>query len=437
MRTFLTALLLLLSYPAFSASLTLTPAKDNTVIETQTLALSNGAGPFMFAGRTLMQMDGEQFRRGLLQFDLSAIPAGSTINDVTLNLHVVSFRANATAELHLAESDWGESTSNSGTPGGQGAPAEQGDATWLHAFLGGATWNNVGGDFSSTVSAATSYNSTGPISFNAAGLVNDVQNWLDGISPNYGWFIIGNEATSGTAVRFGSRENDAAALRPQLVIDFTPPPIMVQFNPAKDNSLYDTVDGGLSNGVGTSLYLGRTGNNGGNRLRRSVMQFDLSSIPSDAVVESVSLAVTLTAASNQASNFDGSLHMLLADWGEGTSNGGGSGAASTTNDATWLHRFYDTTSWNTAGGDFTAQASASSQFTTSNNETVTFDSTTDLVADVQTWVQNPSNNYGWILLGDEVTSPNARGIGSRESGTPPVLTIEYNLPDLIFDNGFE
>jgi len=54
---------------------------------------------------------------------------------------------------------------------------------------------------------------------------------------------------------------------------------------------------------------------------------------------------------------------LLADWGEGTSNatgglGEGGGGPATTNDATWVHRFYSTQLWNTPGGDFAAAASA-------------------------------------------------------------------------------
>jgi hypothetical protein len=76
-------------------------------------------------------------------------------------------------------------------------------------------------------------------------------------------------------------------------------------------------------------------------------------------VQSATLTLYNAEASNSATL---SLHRALASWGEGTSVATGNedaGAASTTNDATWIHRFYPGTSWTSAGGDFNATASAS------------------------------------------------------------------------------
>jgi hypothetical protein len=122
------------------------------------------------------------------------------------------------------------------------------------------------------------------------------------------------------------------------------------------------------------------------------------------------------------------LHKLLADWGEGTSNADaqeGEGAPATPNDATWRHRFYNTIFWTTQGGDFSATVSAS-QSVGGIGEYVW--SSAQMVADVQSWLDNPASNFGWLVLGDESTSPTSKRFDTRESTSPPVLTIEYTEP---------
>ena len=48
-------------------------------------------------------------------------------------------------------------------------------------------------------------------------------------------------------------------------------------------------------------------------------------------------------------------------------------------------------------------------------------------ADVQSWLDNPSQNFGWILLMDEVLPSTARRINSREAtfGQKPTLSVTY------------
>ena len=38
---------------------------------------------------------------------------------------------------------------------------------------------------------------------------------------------------------------------------------------------------------------------------------------------------------------------------------------------------------------------------------------------------DPASNFGWLVLGDESTSATAKRLDTRESASPPVLTIEY------------
>ena len=168
----------------------------------------------------------------------------------------------------------------------------------------------------------------------------------------------------------------------------------LQLIPIKDNTLYETENGNTSNGAGTRLFIGKTGENAKFRKRRALLQFDLSDIPTNSVINTASLEVTISNTPPDGFNFDGNLHLLLADWGEGQSNGGGNGASATTDDATWLHRFYDTSTWNTEGGDFFATSSATTNFNANTNETVTFTSNTELVADIQLWLDSPTVNFG-------------------------------------------
>ena len=58
-----------------------------------------------------------------------------------------------------------------------------------------------------------------------------------------------------------------------------------------------------------------------------------------------------------------------------------------------------------------------------------------MAADVQGWVNSAATNFGWVLLGDEVTSQSSRRFDSRESATAglrPALAVSYNpvLPPL-------
>ena len=201
----------------------------------------------------------------------------------------------------------------------------------------------------------------------------------------------------------------------------------ININPIKDNTLYEfvTVDGDRSNGVGTRLFTGETDEA---EIRRGVLAFDIAgSIPAGSTITSVSLSM------NMSRGFDDTarsveLHKLLADWGEGTSDASGQegqGITATTNDATWRHRFFNTLFWTTQGGDFSSTVSAS-QSVGAIGQYVW--SSAQMVADVQSWLDNPSTNFGWLVKGDESTSPTAKRFDTRESTSPPVLTIEYTGP---------
>ena len=211
---------------ALGATIVLTPSKDNTLYESETGSLSNGQGDGIYVGKTGL-LDGFHLRRGLLAFNLSAIPPGSIITDVSISLFVVK-RAPAqvatpiAVNLHNVLKDWGEGASNGG---GAGAPAQPGDATWLHASFSGSLWTTPGGDFRSASSGTTIIDGVNRrFIWMGAGLVADVQAWLNDPSTNFGWAVIGEEIVSESAIRFASSEDFGIPTNPpQLTITYTIP----------------------------------------------------------------------------------------------------------------------------------------------------------------------------------------------------------------------
>ena len=202
----------------------------------------------------------------------------------------------------------------------------------------------------------------------------------------------------------------------------------VSLTPTADNSIFEDVNGALSNGVGTGLFAGPTQSGA---IRRAFILFDLSEIPAGSTIESVTLTLNKTKVRGGAGEQPIFVHKALASWGEGTSNssgsqGGGGGANSTANDATWLHRFFPDTLWGTPGGDFAETASATATTNASNTETVAF-SSEELVADAQSWIDDPASNFGWTVLGNEGTDGSARRFASRENaGQEPTLEITFS-----------
>jgi len=203
----------------------------------------------------------------------------------------------------------------------------------------------------------------------------------------------------------------------------------VPFPPSKDNTLYEDPGGQLSNGQGQYLFAGKTGQTSEN-LRRGLIAFDLSSIPNNAIVTAATLSMYMSRPGGN-DTVDISLSKALRDWGEGASNagsGGGGGAVAQTGDATWLHTFYNTSFWTTPGGDYSPTLSATT--TVSLNNTTYQWSSAGLLVDVQSWVSNPANNFGWVILGNEIDLGMAARFGTRENPTnPPQLNVTFQVPE--------
>jgi len=191
----------------------------------------------------------------------------------------------------------------------------------------------------------------------------------------------------------------------------------------EDNTIYSE-SGSLSDARGY-LYAGRTGNYGP-YIRRALIGFNVSaSLPAGAQVQSAKLKLQLNKIGPSGAGTQLALHKLTETWGEGTSQNlsGGTGAAATINDATWTQRFFNILAWSSPGGVFAPSASATA---VAAFGPVTFNTNAQMVSDVQSWLNTPANNAGWILRGDEVTDESACRFDSRNLGSVvPELEVSY------------
>lgn len=246
--------------------------------------------------------------------------------------------------------------------------------------------------------------------------------------------------------------------------------------PTKDTMIFAN-SGSINNGAGGAPGFFAGTNSGAGNARRGLLSFDVGTIPRGSTINSVELTLYIgqVAGSGGGSGPGGTqgptigLHKLLIDWGEaGTGrttadsvNGTGQGMPAEVGDSTWLERFSDgnnsinSNTWGTPGGlagtDFVTTASASLVQGNLRYDQSKWLSTAALVADVQSWVDGASENYGWMLINtNEIGNQTFRGFYSHDfnppaiptnpaipSGSPldevadfwPVLTVTYSIPE--------
>lgn len=210
--------LLLAASAAAEESALLEAVRDTTLIEHPAGALTNGAGPALFSGRT-GQPQGS-VRRALVAFDVAgALPGGARITAAALRLEIGGNPEPALLSLHRVLSAWGEGPSSAS--GGGGAPAEPGDATWIHTVFDTRFWLQPGGDFDPVASARAEVADAGGYRWETtSALLADVQSWLDAPGTNHGWILIGDESAASTAKRIHSRESPESAARPRLEVAY-------------------------------------------------------------------------------------------------------------------------------------------------------------------------------------------------------------------------
>ncbi len=139
--------------------------------------------------------------------------------------------------------------------------------------------------------------------------------------------------------------------------------------------------------------------------RRSLFEFDLSSIPSNAVISSATLQLYGSGHNPLSRTNDSYLSLNNAAWDEST------------------------ITWNNHPGDDASVTPIYMAGTTSSSQNLNLDVKTH----IQKWVQNPASNFGWKLkLADEVTaSYSILSYGSSDNATValrPSLVLTINRP---------
>ena len=202
-----------------------------------------------------------------------------------------------------------------------------------------------------------------------------------------------------------------------------------EFRPVADTAIFQQ-EAPNNFGRQNSLPLGTVANQTASG--RLLLRFDLSSLPFNAVITNVSLRITVLKQAQTPKAESVEAHRLLQPWGEGTKTGQ-LGALASAGEADWTDRLKGQAAWAGPGGqagtDFATAASSSANLSVPAN--YTFNSTATLVADVQSWLQNPTNNFGWLLLNaNESVRSSAKRVASREAAVTqqPLLTVSYSVP---------
>ncbi|OYW75571.1 MAG: hypothetical protein B7Z37_12675 [Verrucomicrobia bacterium 12-59-8] len=173
---------------------------------------------------------------------------------------------------------------------------------------------------------------------------------------------------------------------------------------------------------------------------RALFSFDLSTLPAGAIVTSVQVSLYVTRRPDPDQhggpvNSDFGLYRALEGWTEGA-GGAVTGAPAATGDTTWSERHYNEVGadWSTPGGQIGTDFASVPSATTSVGDVGLYlwGSSPELVADVQSWLDSPSTNYGFALISEsENLAGTARRFASREQpggGIPaPTLSVTYQM----------
>jgi hypothetical protein len=254
---------------------------------------------------------------------------------------------------------------------------------------------------------------------------------LTSLSPGSTYYVRAY-ATNGVGISYGNE------------VSFSTNSITLAFYPAKDGTIFNNQAATSPNGnygAGGSELLQVGYASPSSMYARTLVQFDLSSLPTNAIIESISLEFTPGSSGTFVPEI--AIYKMNQTWTEGTTsfctynspcNTQGVAIAPGGTDVTWNEISYSgtgTNPWITSGGTFSAVSSATS--VDLGASTILYNST-GLKNDVQDWVSNSATNFGWILKTDFITNSSAmRRFRSREGAvasgdiaTAPKLVITYH-----------
>ncbi|MGB5259732.1 MAG: DNRLRE domain-containing protein, partial [Gammaproteobacteria bacterium] len=357
--------------------------------------------------------------QALYHYDLSSIPTNQRVVTATAWFYVDTEDPAGAVTLHPVTADWTEAS---------------------------LTWDAVGGKFESRA-----YGSFPPqpvpdkwVSVNVTALA---QNWVSNPGSNYGFLL--NATSVGVQSKYTSREYSTASLRPYLEVTTADAPVspvsisatgtltgnpspasdvtrvltrtdlpayqpdssaILQPGPEGKDAMIYQWKADWNYGSSDSLYVRDWGSDSD---YYSLLEFDLGSIPYGATIHSAQLALYQDTTSTAGGSVG--VHRITSSWVEGSGNG------SNAPGVTWNDRDSGV-AWTTPGGDFDAEADASTTIPVGSRDWFTW----DITGLVSGWVSGIFPNQGLALVHG---SSNAHAQFVSSDATDPTLrprlTIRY------------
>lgn len=395
----------------------------------------------------------------LLQFDLTSIPVGAVIDSAIITLwHTTSGGSGVSVSIHRALTDWFEGDGNNSPPSGNGS-------TWLLRNVSGSVaWGAAGGqagtDYATTATDTTTV--TGTVAPFDWDVTSDVQDFVDGVVTNRGWWFI---VTATAARSFRSSDHPTTGERPAITVTYSIPPtegsaigtstvtghltgvaslsgsaggsstvsgslvdlavqtffVQPDSTSGKD-TLIDSAAPTFNYGIRNEIISGFTV---GGILVEGLIQFDLSAIPAQATIVSATLSLWCT---SEVSSVDTTiaLRRSLVEWFEGVKNGAAPDGGQ--DGSTWnLRNANGSLAWASPGGvsgsDY-ASVVTDSVLVTGINTWYDFDVATDIAG----FVNNDFDNFGWWVLPVTAVTNNRKSFASSDhvdDTIRPKLTVIY------------
>jgi len=193
-------------------------------------------------------------RNSIFEFNLSSLPANSTLSSAAMRLFITDATQDdktAAIDVYRLTREWAEGT-------GDGQKTNDG-ATWKY-YNNNDNWDNSGGDYDVFIWATTGV--TNESNWYSWDITHLVKSWYNGTYTNYGLLIL-TESNNVGRKTFASSENTNASIRPQLVLNYSTPPIISNVNSTlvehttaniiwnTDDASNSTVNYGLTTSLGT------------------------------------------------------------------------------------------------------------------------------------------------------------------------------------------
>ncbi|MDJ0709612.1 MAG: DNRLRE domain-containing protein [Woeseiaceae bacterium] len=388
---------------ASAGNLVVVDADKDAWIRSDDTGKNNGT-----AASNHVRFESGKIEQVLTHFDVSTIAANAQINSAIAWFHLKAGKSHPEGAItvHAVTADWEETA---------------------------VTWDSFAGAFRPESIGAIPAQDTGDV-WVALNLTGVVQSWVNG-QPNNG--ILFNSEAEGLHTEYTAREDGTNPPRLEVVVGSGPAsPAQIQVTgtlgsgvtrtlaragvPVYDAASASTIALQPGSGGKDSFIDGASGgqtqNNGGSAdlasnsqtsgLLRTLLQFDLASLPIGARVLSAELQLNLEQSLGAADTVQ--VHRITQSWSE--------------SGVTWISRDGGD-DWSTPGGDY--DPSPAGSFTADAIGFVTV----DIHQLVQQWVNGTAENHGLMLLSQSASGDNRKTYVSSDDGADPSLhpklTVRY------------